>query len=74
MPKTFKRDHGDGAYWGGRHRERGVILPDGAMHQGQTPAYWRSIALIVAKRTGHAIGHDTATRMLVARDRKVGRV
>ena len=46
-----------------RQRERDVILPDGTTHAGRTPAYWRRVALIVAKRTGHKSGLDTATRM-----------
>jgi len=45
-----------------------VILPDGTTHQGRTPAHWRRVALVVAKRTGHAVGLDTATRMMMARD------
>ena len=60
--------HGGSAYWEARRRERDVILPDGTTHQGHTPAHWRRVALVVAKRTGHAIGLDTATRMLMARD------
>jgi hypothetical protein len=47
---------------------RDVVLPDGTTHQGRTSAHWRRVALIVAKRTGHAVGVDTATRML-ARER-----
>ena len=62
------RDHGRAAYWEARRRERDVILPDGTTHQGHTPAHWRRVALVVAKRTGHAVGLDTATRMLMARD------
>jgi hypothetical protein len=45
-----------------------VILPDGTTHQGRTQAHWHRVARIVAKRTGHAVGLDTATRMLMARD------
>ena len=62
------RDHGSAAYWEARRRERDVILPDGTTHRGRTPAHWRRVALVVAKRTGHAVGLDTATRMLMARD------
>ena len=62
------RDHGAAAYWEARRRARDVILPDGTTHQGRTPAHWRRVALVVAKRTGHAVGLDTATRMLMARD------
>ena len=62
------REHGGAAYWEARRRERDVILPDGTTHQGRTPPHWRRVALVVAKRTGHAIGLDTATRMLMARD------
>ncbi len=40
-----------------------MILPDGTTHAGRTPAHWRRVALIVAKRTGHNVGLDTATRM-----------
>ena len=57
------RDHGREAYGEARRRERDVILPDGTTHAGRTPAHWRRVALIVAKRTGHKIGLDTATRM-----------
>jgi hypothetical protein len=62
------RDHGGAAYWEARRRERDVILPDGTTHHGRTPAHWRRVALEVAKRTGHAVGLDTATRMLSRRD------
>ena len=62
------RDHGGAAYREARRRERDVVLPDGTTHQGRTPAHWRRVALLVAKRTGHAVGLDTATRMLMARD------
>jgi len=62
------RDLGDAAYWEARRRERDVILPDGTTHQGRPPAHWRRVALVVAKRTGHAVGLDTATRMMRARD------
>ena len=44
-----------------------MILPDGTTHAGR-PARWRRVALIVAKRTGHRVGLDTATRMLERRD------
>jgi hypothetical protein len=40
-----------------------VILPDETTHAGRTPAHWRRVALIVAKRTGKRVGLDTATRM-----------
>ena len=46
-----------------RQREHDVILPDGTTHAGRTPAHWRRVALIAAKRTGKRIGLDTATRM-----------
>ena len=49
-------------------RERDVVLPDGSTHAGRTTAHWRRVALIVAKRTGHKIGLDTATRMAKAAD------
>lgn len=58
------RDHGAEAYQEARQRERDVILLDGTTHAGRTPAHWRRVALIVARRTGHSIGLDTATRML----------
>jgi len=45
------RDHGAEAYGEARQRERDVILPDGTTHAGPTPAHWRRVALIVAKRT-----------------------
>jgi hypothetical protein len=59
------RDHGQEAYAEARRRERDVVLPDGTTHQGRPPAHWRQVALRVAKRTGHVIGLDTATRMLM---------
>ena len=59
---------GPEAYSEARRRERDVNLPDGATHAGRTPAHWRKVALIVAKRTGYAVGLDTATRMLISRD------
>jgi hypothetical protein len=62
------REHGAYAYWEARRRERDVILPDGTTHQGRSAAHWRGVALIVVNRTGHAIGADTATRMLGGRD------
>jgi hypothetical protein len=62
------RDHGGAAYWEARRCARDVILPNGTTHQGRTQAHWRRVALVVAKRTGHAVGLDTATRMLMARD------
>ncbi len=58
-----ERDHGVEAYGQARQRERDVILPDGTTHAGRTPAHWRRVALIVAKRTGHQVGLDTSTRM-----------
>ena len=45
-----------------------MILPDGATYQGRPPAHWRRVALVVAKRTSHAVGVDIATRMLMTRD------
>jgi|SRR5271163_1663123 len=56
--------HGAEAYSEARRRERDVVLPDGTTHAGRTPTHWRRVALIVAPRTGHAVGLDTATRML----------
>ena len=66
------RDHGGEAYTEARQRERDVILPDGTTHAGRTPAHWRRVALIVAKRTGHKIGLDTSTRMAAILSRKAG--
>ena len=57
------RDHGAEAWREARQRERDVILPDGTTHAGRMPAHWRRVALIVANRTGHRVGLDTATRM-----------
>ena len=45
-----------------------MILPDGTTHAGRTPAHWRRVALILAKRTGHEVGLDTATRMAMEAD------
>jgi hypothetical protein len=64
--EALGRDHGGEAYGEARQRECDVILPDGTTHGGRTPAHGRRVALIVAKRTGHKVGLDTATRM--ARD------
>ena len=61
-------DHGGEAYHEARRRERDVILPDGTTHAGRTPAHWRRVAFIVAKRTGHTVGLVTATRMLMNRE------
>jgi hypothetical protein len=44
------RGHGDDAYRLARTFERDVVLPDGTTHQGRTPAHWRRIALLIAKR------------------------
>ena len=43
-----------------------MVLPDGTTHAGRTPPHWRQVALIVAKRTRHRVGLDTATRMLTS--------
>ena len=61
--EALVRDHGAEAYGEARRRERNVILPDETTHARRTPAQWRRVALIVAKRTGHKVGLDTATRM-----------
>ena len=59
------RDHGAEAYREARERERDVILTEGGTtYAGRTPAHWRRVALIVARRTGKRVGLDTATRML----------
>ncbi len=60
--KVLVRDHGAEAYREARERERDVILPDGTTHAGRTPAHWRRVALIVAKRTGHKFEQDTLGR------------
>ena len=57
------RDQGGEAYGEPRQRQRDVVLLDGTTHAGRTPAHWRRVALIFAKRTGHWVGLDTATRM-----------
>ncbi len=62
------RDHGGEAYSEARQRERDMRLPDGTTHAGRTPAHWRRVALIVAKRTGHRVGLDTSTGMAVEAD------
>ena len=41
------RDLGGKAYSEARQRERDVVLPDGTMDAGRTPAHWRRVALIV---------------------------
>jgi hypothetical protein len=49
------RDYGAAAYREARERERDVvILPDGTTHAGRTPAHWRRVALIVARKAGKA--------------------
>ena len=65
------RDHGAETDGQARRRERDVTLPDGTTHAGRTPAHLRRVALIVAKRTGHKVGLDTATRMAVEADLSV---
>ena len=56
------RDYGAAAYREARERERDVmILPDGTTPAGRTPAHWRRVALIVARKAGKRIGIDTAT-------------
>ena len=59
------RDYAAAAYREARGRERDVvILPDGTTLAGRTPAHWRRVALIVARKAGKRIGIDTATWML----------
>ncbi len=41
-----------------------MVLPDGTTYAGRTPAHWRRVVLIVARKTGKQVGVDTATRML----------
>jgi hypothetical protein len=67
--EALVHEYGDQAYDEARRRERDLILPDGTTHQGRTPRHWRRVALSVAKITGHAIGLDTATRMLTDTER-----
>jgi hypothetical protein len=57
------RGHGEEAYRMAWDFACDSILPDGTTHQGRTPAHWRRVALLIAKRTGRAAGLDTATRM-----------
>jgi len=63
--EALVRDHGAEAYREARERERDVILPNGTTHAGRTPAHWRRVALVVAKRTGRKVGLDTASRMAI---------
>ena len=59
FPRLWRR-----AYREAGERERDVvILPDGTTHAGWTPAHWRRVALIVARKAGKRIGIDTATWM-----------
>lgn len=67
-PEALIHDHGIEAYHEARRQEHDVILPNGTTHAGRTPAHWRRVALIVAKRTGHAVGLDIATRVLTRQD------
>ena len=55
-PRGPNPRHGARAYGDARQGERDVILPDGTTHAVWTPAHWRRIALIIAKRTGHMVG------------------
>ena len=57
------REHGEEAYRIAWDFERDGILPDGTTHQGRRLAHWRRVALLIAKRTGRAVGLDTAARM-----------
>jgi hypothetical protein len=65
---VLMRDEGNEAYWEARRRERDVVLADGTTHQGRTPGYWRRVALIIAKRTNHRVGLDTASRFLAGQN------
>ena len=79
------RDHGAEAYGEARQRERDVILPDGTTHAGRTPAHWRRVALIVAKRTRPAphsqirwqrsqgLAQERGTQALVHKSRQLAR-
>ena len=58
------RDYGADAFWEARYRESAGIQLDVATHQIRTPAHWRRVALIVARRTGRAVQLDAATGML----------
>jgi hypothetical protein len=55
------RELGPGAYGEARRCEQEAL-------DLETAADWRRVALIVAKRTGHKVGLDTATRMLESGD------
>ncbi len=62
--EAFVRDYGDDAFWEARYRESAGIQVDVATHQIRTPAHWRRVALIVARRTGRAVQFDAATGKL----------
>ena len=60
---TLLFSEGQQAYWEARRRERFNLLYVGGGSNMRPSAHWRRVALIIAKRTGHHIGLDTATRM-----------
>lgn len=62
--EVLVRDHGVDAYGEARARELDVVLADGTTHAGRTPAHWRSVALIVARRTGTRVSLNALSRML----------
>jgi hypothetical protein len=45
-----------------------AFQPQDNPHQPLSRAHWHRVARIAAKQAGHAIGLDTATRMLMKRD------
>ena len=61
------RRHGAGAYWQARNREGDGIQIDAATHQMRTPAHWRRVALLVARRTRPSSAIDRAMRKLMLR-------
>ena len=66
------RDHGADAYSEARNRQRDGVLHNGNTEDGRTPAHWRRVALIAARRTGDAVGVNTAKRILVEPGRRSG--
>ena len=63
------RDYGADAFWEARYRESAGIQLDVATHQIRTPARWRRVAVIVARRTGRAVQFNGATGRLSRLDR-----
>ena len=48
-----------------------MILPDGTTFQGRAAAHWHHVALLIAKRTGKAIGLDAPEGVEIIRDEPV---